>query len=260
MATPPACRDLGRHCRELALILRVADLTDSAHDQDAMGTWLLAHRERLSFGTPYEDHDALVVDARLHVPCKHLATDGPDATAARCRAHGYTGLVPVPRHPTPPPLRHGECDFTIMHEGRLRPLTLAPPEGHRRSLPVLAGSNPCATAPCRTADNARGAACCRDLTLDVVLPVSDEHDEALLRARKSPYACKVTRTDEVTVEVEVISACDYLEHDGIHCGLHGLRRPNGRHAKPELCFEFPDLADPELTGHPGCVFLDARDA
>jgi hypothetical protein len=59
----------------------------------------------------------------------------------------------------------------------------------------------------------------------------------------------------VTVECEIISACDYLENDGIHCGLHGLKRPDGHEAKPGICFEFPDLSDEDLVGHPGCVFL-----
>jgi hypothetical protein len=240
------------------LTLRIADLDDPQHDQDDMGTWLLAHRERLSFGTPYVAYDALVVDATLRVPCKYLAADGADPNAVECRAHGFRGTIRSPRRPTEPPLRHGECHFTVQDAGVLRPIELLPPPSHRRSLPVLAGSNPCATAPCRTADNTRGAACCRDLTLDVVLPLSEERTESLLRARKAPYACKVTRTDEVTVECEVISACDYLEHDGIHCGLHGLRRPNGRQAKPALCFEFPDLEDKELVGHPGCVFLEGQ--
>ena len=245
---------MGRQCHELQLTLGVADLeTDSSHEQDAIATWLLGHRERMTFGTPYAAEGLLVVDARLHVPCRHLDGQGD---RARCRAHGYGARPRRPRIPKPPVLRHGECRFSIIQDGQLRETELTPPSAYRRSLPVLAGSNPCATAPCRTADNRRGAACCRDLTVDVVLPLGEDRLEALLRARKPPYVCKVQRTDEVTVECEVISACHYLEHDGIHCGLHGLRRPDGRHAKPELCFEFPDRSDPDLVGHPGCVFLD----
>lgn len=260
MAVPP-CRSLGRHCHELNLTLRVADLeADSRHERDALATWLLGHRQHLTFGRVYEFEGSLVVDARLHVPCRHLLTDRRgDGRVVRCRAHGYAGRLPHPARPGQAPLRHGERRFTVMHDGAFRPVDLEQPEHPRRSLPVLAGSNPCATAPCRTADNQRGAACCRDLILDVVLTLDEEELEALLRARKSPYVCKIERTDEVTVECEVISACDYLEHDGIHCGLHGLRRPDGRQAKPELCFEFPDLEDDELVGHPGCVFLKTRD-
>jgi hypothetical protein len=254
MAAAPPCRALGRHCRELRLTLAVADLeADTPQEQDALATWLLGHRERISFGPLYAMEELLVVDARLHVPCRHL-DDGPRGT--RCRAHGFAGELPATRVPASPPLRHGECRFSIVEKARLREVDLTPPTSYRRSLPVLAGSNPCATAPCRTADNRRGAACCRDLTLDVILPLGEDLLEALLRSRKPPYVCKVARTDEVTVECEVISACHYLEHDGIHCGLHGLKRPDGREAKPDLCFEFPDLSDPELGGHPGCVFLD----
>ena len=253
----PPCRSLGRQCRELPLTLRVADLeADAPHERDALATWLLGHRQRLTFGRVYEYEGSLVVDARLHVPCRYLSADHRgDTRTVRCGAHGYAGRAAQPVRPEPAPLRHGERSFTVMHEGRFQRVDLAQPEQPRRSLPVLAGSNPCATAPCRTADNRRGAACCRDLILDVVLPLGDDELESLLRARKPPYICKIERTDEVTVECEVISACDYLEHDGIHCGLHGLRRPDGRQAKPELCSEFPDLEDEDLVGHPGCVFL-----
>jgi hypothetical protein len=259
-AAVPPCRSLGRQCHELRLILRVADLkADSPHERDALGTWLLGHQERLTFGRRYAFEGSLVVDARLHVRCRHLQDDGrADGRAVRCRAHGFAGHLPRPSRPRPAPVRHGERRFTLMQDGALLPVDLVQPEQPRRALPVLAGSNPCATAPCRTADNQRGAACCRDLILDVVLPLGDEELEALLRSRKSPYVCKIERTDEVTVECEVISACHYLEHDGIHCGLHGLRRPDGRQAKPELCFEFPDIDDEELVGHPGCVFLADR--
>lgn len=259
MPSLPPCRSLGRQCLELKVTIRIADLEDTPHERDSLGTWLLGHRERISFGEPYPFEGALVTDARLHVPCKHLDLDRADGTRkARCRVHGHTGALPPVARPKPPELRHGERRFTIMERARLRPVDLSQPAQPRRALPVLAGSNPCATAPCRTADHQRGAACCRDLILDLVLPLGDDALEALLRARKAPYVCKIERTDEVTVECEVISACSYLEHDGIHCGLHGLRRPDGRQAKPDLCFEFPDLSDPELVGHPGCVFLDGR--
>lgn len=254
MPPPPPCRALGRHCHELRVTLHVADLRDdSAAERDAIATWLLGHRERMSFGEPYEMEGMLVVDARLHVPCKHLREG---SRGARCAAHGFTGRLRGSRIPVPPELRHGECRFTVYQDGRLQPVDLVPPKPYRRSLPVLAGSNPCATAPCRTADHRRGAACCRDLTIDVLEPLGDDDRlELLLRARKPPFLCKVKRVDEVTIECEIISACHYLEHDGIHCGLHGLKRPNGQEAKPDLCYEFPDTSDPDLVGHPGCVFL-----
>lgn len=240
--------------------MAVADLEEDApHERDALATWLLGHRERLTFGALYEAHGSLVVDVTLRVPCKHLRTPDADHPAeVACAAHGYEGRVPVPRERSVPMLRTGQRRFAIVQDGRLQQVDLTTPVPHRRELPVLAGSNPCATAPCRTADHTRGAACCRDLILDVVLPLGEDRLEALLRARKPPYACKIQRTDEVTVECEVISACDYLENDGIHCGLHGLKRPDGREAKPEICYEFPDLSDEDLVGHPGCVFLGGR--
>nr|MBA2458986.1 hypothetical protein [Gemmatimonadales bacterium] len=53
----------------------------------------------------------------------------------------------------------------------------------------------------------------------------------------------------------VISACGYLGEDGLACGLHGRRRPDGRPAKPDLCSEWP----PKNKGlHPGCVFAPGK--
>jgi hypothetical protein len=39
--------------------------------------------------------------------------------------------------------------------------------------------------------------------------------------------------------------------DGVNCGLHGRKRPDGRPAKPDLCSEWPEKGD---LMHPGCVF------
>ena len=118
-------------------------------------------------------------------------------------------------------------------------------------------ANPCAGAPCRTADNRQGAACCRDLTLDVVLPAYDTHAEALLETRKAPYVCKVTRMTEDIVECEVISACGYLGADEVSCQLHDRLRPDGSPAKPSICSDWPDIDHPD-DGHPGCRLLPAR--
>jgi hypothetical protein len=122
---------------------------------------------------------------------------------------------------------------------------------------VLHGANPCAEAPCRTADHTRGAACCRDLTLEIMAQADDArsaHLEALLRARRSPYLCKTERVSPRIIECEVISACGYLEQDGVSCALHHRLRPDGRPAKPEVCSAWPDLG-PDDAGHPGCVLI-----
>ena len=75
--------------------------------------------------------------------------------------------------------------------------------------------------------------------------------EALVRSRKSPYLCKVSREGDFSIEAELISACGYLEPGGVACTLHGRRRDDGRSAKPDLCFDWP----PKDKGlHPGCVF------
>lgn len=120
----------------------------------------------------------------------------------------------------------------------------------RYGLPILA-DNPCVGAPCRTADNTRGAACCRDLEVEILCRREQTRLEALVRSRKSPYLCKVVRTEEDSLDVELISACGYLGANGVDCTLHGRRRADGRAAKPDLCSEWP----PKGKGlHPGCVF------
>lgn len=255
MASVPPCSRLGRQCRELRLTLYVADTTDPAHERDGLGTWLFGHTEHISFGNPYRRNGQVLVDTVVRVPCKHLKGGGNDDEPYRCAAHGFTGSVPeAARHGEPPMRRHGGDRFTLFHGDRVRTLDLPP--RRTRSLPTLQ-NNPCLGAPCRTADNTRGAACCRDLTLDVILPADDVRGEALLRSRKSPYLCKVERVDERSVECEMISACDYLDpDDGVSCTLHGRRRPDGRDAKPRVCYDWPDFDQENFTGHPGCVFLE----
>jgi hypothetical protein len=260
MPTPPPCTGLGPQCRALAVTLHIADLEeDTPTEQDAAGTWLLGHTERIAFGRPYVAFGRLVVDAVVHVPCKHLSEESHgngSAPRVRCSAHGFVG--PLVRRPVPdaPPVRHGSDRFTLVERHRVRTVTAPAKRSSRRTLPTLQPANPCATASCRTADNRHGAACCRDLTLDVLNAEGDGDLEALLRARKSPYLCKVKRTDPTLIECEVISACGYLDVDGVSCVLHGRLRPNGRPAKPGICSEWPDFErDDDFTGHPGCVFL-----
>ena len=257
MTTPPPCHRLGRQCRELRVIASVASLQDDRPPaRDALATWLLGHTERISFGAPRLAGQRVVVDAVVHVPCKYLQETG--AGRARCAAHGFAGPLPSGTQPARPATRqHGDETVSIVHRGRLRRLELPHPPAPRRTLPVLDGGNPCAGAPCRTADNTRGAACCRDLTLEVIAPAEQKRSdglEALLRARRAPYLCKVERADADILECEVISACGYLAADGISCVLHGRKRPDGRPAKPRVCSRWPDLG-PDDVGHPGCVLL-----
>jgi hypothetical protein len=259
----PACRALGRQCHELDLTLRVADISEDGPDfHDAIATWLLGHTERIAFGELYVEGDWLLVDVTVSVPCRYLAageparvpdgTPGNGRPAARCRAHGFSGpLPPRPAHARPV-FQHGAGQFTIVQRRRATrvPLPAAPARGG--ALPVLAnGPNPCAGAPCRTADNRKGAACCRDLTLEVVSPPGETEVEALLRSRRSPFLCKVHREEPAIIECEVISACGYLADDQVSCSLHGRTRPGGGPAKPQVCSDWPDLG-PDDTGHPGC--------
>ncbi len=247
--------------------MKIADLKDDSPTyRDAAATWILGHQERISTGRPYVRGDDLMVDAVIHVPCKYLeptpgvGTNGNEpgvAAPVRCGVHRFRGRM----RPVGPPSRNGQLPFRrgeektiVFYKGRQRALTLPLKRAAKRALPVMQDANPCVGAPCRTADNKHGAACCRDLSLDLAIPEPNERMELLLRARKSPYLCKVKRTDADTVECEVISACGYLELDGITCALHDRLLPNGRLAKPSICMEWPDLG-PDDTGHPGCALL-----
>jgi len=244
--------------------LRIADLREDGQPfWDAAATWLLGHTERIAMGEPYVRDRLLLVDAVIRVPCKHLASASAGAAGnggtprARCRVYGFEGRLPVE---TPAParasgrFRDAGGRHVVVFKGRRQALELPLKRAARRELPVVQNGNPCTDAPCRTADNTRGAACCRDLTLDVMVGKSDAFTEALLRSRKSPYLCKVARADDDRIECEVISACGYLHADGISCALHNRLLPNGRQAKPSICWEWPDLG-PDDVGHPGCVLL-----
>jgi hypothetical protein len=274
MPKPPSCTSLGKHCRELKLTVRVSNIDDESQTmQDASMTWMSGHTERITFGAAYVVDDELRVDATVHVPCKYLQTlDGRPAVLpngepaptlngkrpqVRCAAHGFRG--PLPQSTQAPADRcHraqlGNDTFSVYYKGRPRNLKLRLKRAARRALPVVQSDNPCIGAPCRTGDNVRGAACCRDFTLELYLPDSYEWTESLLRSRKSPYLCKVKREDDDTAECEVISACGFLESDGISCSLHNRILPNGWRAKPSLCYEWPELEKDE-TGHPGCRLI-----
>lgn len=250
-ATPPPCRSLGPQCVGLRVILRVSSLDDGIRSGDHEATWLLGHTERLDFGDLWLDEGELYVDAVVRVPCRYLGRNG-DAGAS-CQAHGFHGPSPKAPRPIKPqvPRRLGEDQFLIVDRAHQVERVLPPPAPPPRSLPIASGGNPCATAPCRTADNRRGAACCRDLQIEIMCTSRQRHLEALVRSRKSPYLCKVEREGKYSLGAEMISACGYLRDDGVGCALHGRSRADGRPAKPDLCSKWPDDAE---TTHFGCVF------
>jgi len=258
MAPPPPCTALGRQCRSLRLTLRIAQLeVDDAGYHDGLGTWLTGHTERIRFGEPYVEGDRLLVSAEVRVPCRYLReAEANGSGAVRCTAHGFTGQIPRTSLAARPRLRLDQDRFRVMHQRRLQPASL-PLDVGPRSLPVLSSGNPCAGARCRTADNRRGAACCRDLIIEAVVPRRDRLTNSLLRTRKSPYLCKVTRAEPDIIEAEVISACGYLAGDRISCGLHGRHRPDGSPAKPAVCSTWPEDLEPGDSGHPGCRLLSA---
>ena len=270
MPTPPPCSALGTQCRELKVTIRISDIRDEGRTlQDAATTWLTAHTERITFGAPYVVDHVLSVPATVHVPCKHLKTrtgesairpDGHPVAKdepVQCAVHGFRGPVPRSRQRPPgkrPKFYQPDGPYSVFYKGKRRSMHLPLKRALRRSLPTIQNSNPCVGAPCRTGDNKRGAACCRDLTLELDVPKTQRRLEALLRSRKAPYLCKVKREDDDTMECEVISACGFLDDDDITCVLHDRVLPNGRLAKPSLCYEWPDLEEDE-TGHPGCRLI-----
>jgi hypothetical protein len=251
----PPCRSLGSQCKSLRVTLRVGELEEGPGSLDHEATWLLGHTQHIDFLELWEGEGDLYVEAVLHVACKFLHQEGERAT---CRAHGFAGPAPRPARRSPQPLQLGHDRFVVVEEGRNVVRRLPMPA---RSLPVLgngtgATENPCATAPCRTADNTRKAACCRDLQVEIMCTKAQRRLEALVRSRRSPYLCKIERGGDYSLEVEMISACGYLDPaDGVACTLHGRHRADGRTAKPDLCFEWP----PKNRGlHPGCVFGPRR--
>ena len=250
----PPCRSLGTQCKSLRVTLRVGELEEGPTSLDHEATWLLGHTQYIDFLELWEGDGDLYVEAVLHVPCKFLRQDGQ---FAECRAHGFRGAAPRGARRQPQPLQLGGDRFVIVEEcsNAVRSLPMPP-----RSLPVLSGGagateNPCATAPCRTSDHTRKAACCRDLQVEIMCTRSQRRLEALVRSRRSPYLCKIEREGDYSLDVEMISACGYLAADGVACSLHGRHRADGRTAKPDLCFEWP----PKNRGlHPGCVFGPRR--
>jgi len=252
-ATPPPCTRLGLHCRSLRVMLRITSPDGGIANGDHEATWLLGHTERLSFGVPWVDDGDLYSDTVIHVPCRYLQSDGNGEAA--CRAHGFTGKMPRDRPRPPQPRRLGGDRFAVADRGRLVSRRLPIPAPTGRTLPVINGVNPCQDAPCETADHRRGAACCRDLQVEIQCTRSEKRLEALVRSRKAPYLCKVKRDGDYSLDAEVISACGYLGDDGVACSLHGRVRADGRPAKPDLCSAWPPKRQ-EL--HPGCVFAPRK--
>ena len=246
------CRKLGSQCRALKVTLRVGSLEEGATSLDHEATWLLGHTQHITFGDLWWGEGDLYVEAILHVPCRHLGTDG---AVSHCRLFGFQGETRRPPRRPPQPRRLGGDRFVVVDAKRVVTRSLPPAPATARALPVLGGENPCATAPCRTADHRRGAACCRDLQVEIMCTREERPLEALVRARRSPYLCKIERGGDFSLDVEMISACGYLKEDGVACALHGRVRADGRPAKPDLCTEWP----PKNRGlHPGCVFGPRR--
>ncbi len=253
MHPPPPCTSLGSQCQEIQVTLRVGTLDAGADSVDHEATWLIGHTERISFRNLRREGIELVVDATLHVRCRHLkATPELGEAVGRCAAHGHTGPYPPRTRGAEQSRRLGGERFLVVEHHEMAAVALPLPP---RSLPLLESGgdevNPCSIAPCATADHTRGSACCRDLQIEIVCPRSDTRLEALVRSRLSPYLCKVSRESPESLEAEVISACGFLDDPGLNCTLHGRTRSDGRPAKPDLCSQWPD----DGRGlHPGCIF------
>ena len=205
---------------------------------DHEATWLLGHTEQIDFlravggrGRPLRGRGA---PRRVPLPPRGRAAGRPAC------AHGFEG--PAPRGPRrePQPRQLGGDRFVVVEDCRNAVRDLPPPARPCRCWATAPpGSTPARTAPCRTADNTRKAACCRDLQVEIMCTRAQRRLEALVRSRRSPYLCKIERAGDYSLEVEMISACGYLGEDGVACSLHGRHRADGRPAKPDLCFEWP---------------------
>jgi hypothetical protein len=244
---------MGRQCRALDVILRVDELGEDRTSLDDHATWLLGHTERIEFRDTGDSRGQFYVMATLHVPCRHFRQTAHGV--ASCAAHGFMGKPPRQPRRVDQSRQLGEDRFLVVEDRRLvsRTLRRAPRELH-----VLAqadGGNPCEGAPCRTPDQRPGAACCRNLWLEVMCTPREKQLEALLRARRPRHISYVTRVGASSIELQVISACGYLEPGGVACTLHGRTRDDGRNAKPRLCLEWPP-ADRKL--HDGCVFANGQ--
>ncbi len=252
MPSAPPCRKLGSQCHALRVTLRVGSLEEGTASLDHEATWLLGHTQQITFGKPWSGEGDLYVEAILHVPCRYLSEEGG---AAGCRFYGYSGVAPRRPLRAVQPRRLGGQRFRVVDAQRMVTRSLPEAPAPARALPVLDSANPCAVAPCRTADNKRTAACCRDLQVEIMCTKAERRLEALVRSRRSPYLCKVERGGDFSLDVEMISACGYLGDDGVACSLHGRLRADGRPAKPDLCTEWP----PKNRGlHPGCIFGPRR--
>ncbi len=247
MTKAPPCTSVGSQCHGLEVTLRCAKIDDGPNSADHEATWLLGHTERIDFGPLVRHGSELQCAVYLAVPCRFARMNGMGVV---CGAHGFTGTVPLPSR-TPASRRLEENRFELVDGGRLIPIELGrAPTG----LPVLHSENPCETARCRTADHKIGAACCRDLQVEILCHPDESLLESLVRSRKSPYLCKVDRESPDSLGAEVISACSFLGEDGINCSLHFRTRADGRSAKPDLCFDWPRPGD---SYHSGCVFRPA---
>jgi hypothetical protein len=247
----PPCLRLGSQCTSLKVTLRIGSLTEGAASLDHEATWLLGHTGRITFRELWEGDGDLYAEATLHVRCRYLKQE---PGGQRCSAHGFFGQV-KPSTARRQPRQLGNDRFRVVDRRRLVERHFPPPSpspsAPSRTLPVVDSGNPCEGAPCKTADHTRGAACCRDLQVEIMCTPDEAWLESLVRSRLSPYLCKIEREGKFSLGAEVISACGYLEPGGVACTLHGRTRRDGRTAKPDLCFDWP----PKGKGlHPGCVF------
>ena len=235
------------------MTLLIGTLESGPASVDHEATWLLGHTERITFRRLRTAGLALLVDAAVHVRCCFLQSTASDGSAVRCTAHGFTGPSPDVATGTIQPRQLGDDRFLVVERSEMATLRLRRPS---RQLPVVSDAsdeNPCAIAPCETADHRRGSACCRDLQVEILCHRSDTALEALVRSRLSPYLCKISRESDESLEAEMISACAFLDASASGCTLHGRTRPDGRPAKPDLCSSWPD----DGKGlHPGCIFYE----
>ena len=256
MSAPPGCESLGRQCQALDVLLRIGSLEEGVDLPGPRGHLAprphRAHHLRRGLDRRRRAvrrcRAACTLSAperlcRRAVPLRGARVRGPDAAAPEggrpaeaARAGPFPGGGPdeagQPPLPAPAYGRFPSSRSPSAQSLRGRPLPRPPTTSGERH----------AAGTCRWRSCAPGRSC---------------YLEALIRHRKSPYLCKVGREGDFSIDVEMISACGFIEAGGVACTLHGRNRADGRTAKPDLCFEWP----PKDKGlHPGCVFKGRRKA
>ena len=255
-----ACRPAaasGSQCQSIRVTLRDRRAGGRPDSLDHEATWLLGHTAQIDFLELWEGEGDLYVDAVAPRPLSLSAPGGrpgpmPGARLRGARAPGARGASrsrcssAATASWSSTDCRNAVLRASASPRARCRCSRTAPvarattPAPRPRAAPPTTPAKPPAAVTCRSRSCAPG-------------PSADWRRWCVRAARR--ISARSSGPATTSLEVEMISACGYLEGDGVSCSLHGRHRADGRTAKPDLCFEWP----PKNRGlHPGCVFAPRR--